>query len=80
MDDINLVIFFVFGVLYALGFNAGAYPLIIGAGILIIGTATSLTLFSTTAFNVIFAMLIGLFAIYHGIILIQKERKNNVRR
>ena len=78
MYDINLIIFFVFAILYFLGIYGGAYLLIIGAGVLIIGNATSLTLFSTPALNIVFAILIALFSIYHGILLIRKEKKNNV--
>lgn len=74
--DINYVIFFVFGVLYLIGFTAGAYLLIIGAGILILGSYASITLFPTDWYNVVFCMLIGLFSIYHGVILIMQERKN----
>ena len=75
--DINYVIFFVFGVLYLIGFSAGAYLLIIGAGILMLGSYASITLFPTDWYNVVFTMLIGIFSIYHGIILIMQERKND---
>lgn len=79
MTDINVVYFFVFGVLYLIGYNSKVYELIIGAGILLLSVGGSLTLFSDSLWNYIFSILIGVASIYHGIILIMEARKNATR-
>jgi membrane protein implicated in regulation of membrane protease activity len=78
--DPNLILFIVYGIIYALGFFTGAYFLIIGAGILLMGTATHLTLFSLSWQSITFMLLLGLGSIYHGIFLIMQERKKDGRK
>lgn len=80
-DNINLVIILIYSLLYYTGFKTGGNALVIGAGIFILGTATTFSLLANDLFNITFSILLGIYAIYHGIFLIMSERKNNnVRR
>lgn len=80
MTDVNIIVFFVFGVLYLIGFSAGASVLVIAAGIFMLAMGGTIDLFGSVLFNQTFAILLGMASIYHGIVLIMEERKNARRR
>jgi len=76
MIDANVAIFFIFAVLYLIGHSTKSYVLIIGAGILLLGTAGTLTLFSLPWQNYVFAIMLSLSSIYHAIALIKAGREH----
>jgi membrane protein implicated in regulation of membrane protease activity len=75
MIDINVVLFFVFGVLYLIGYLTGAYFLMIIGGGVIMFAGGSLTLFDQAWMNYVFAMLTGIGAIMHAVITIRNPPK-----
>jgi len=70
----NIILIGIFILLYIVGFTVKSEVLIFGAGLVAFAMAIQLTIFSVVAFNVIFAILLGLGAIYHGILMLLKKK------